>query len=107
MSGIGLKKVKQLGLLGITTISDLVSYRGSFEGFSPKIVQSLKEQANSALKTNKPPELFWDFWKEENPYAARYGDAWKCKIKQVSSMSGYVCITDMVEHMITESAKVM
>jgi hypothetical protein len=42
----------------------------------------------------------------DNPYVARYGDdKWEEKIKQVSQMISYVCITDFVEHILVQETK--
>jgi hypothetical protein len=58
-----------------------------------------------------PPEKV-DYRKFANPYLAKYGDImtkcepeWKHQIQKSSQMSQYVCVTQLVEHIVTESAK--
>jgi hypothetical protein len=48
------------------------------------------------------PEIV-DYRKTDNPYAARCPDDWKKKVRQRSQMSFYVCITDLVEHIVKVS----
>ena len=47
-----------------------------------------------------------DYWKADNPYEARYNKKWPDKIKKTTFSSPYICITDLVEHMVKESEKV-
>jgi hypothetical protein len=53
-----------------------------------------------------------DFQKFDNPYLAKYGDAiskfepeWKHQIRKCTQMSQYVCVTQLVQHIVTESSK--
>jgi hypothetical protein len=46
--------------------------------------------------------------KDENPYLSRYGrDAWVSAIRKCSSLSGYWCVTEMIEHTVEETQTVM
>lgn len=46
-----------------------------------------------------------DHRKAPNPYLSRYGDQWREIIK--GSIKGHVCVTDLIEHMMKESARIM
>jgi len=50
-----------------------------------------------------PPDT--DYRKASNPYLSRYGASWKDKIKSACTMSQYVCVTDMIQHIHDETAK--
>ena len=93
--------------LGIKTISHLLAFQSEIKGLGKKKHESLLEQARSALPINMPKYLYVDYRKKANPYQARYGDCWSAVIKKTSAMSSYVVITDMVEHIIKESANLM
>jgi hypothetical protein len=45
--------------------------------------------------------------RHDNPYEARYGNNWKSELKKATQMQAYVCITDMIEHIVQESEAVM
>jgi hypothetical protein len=63
-------------------------------------------QAQACIDGEHPPMI--DYWKADNPYAARYGEnEWEEKIKQVSQMSANVCITDLAEHIVVETKPLM
>jgi hypothetical protein len=62
-------------------------------------------QAMHSISGAKPPEM--DYRKHQNPYEAKYGVLWEEKIKTARLMSAYTCITDLVEHIVVESEKVM
>jgi hypothetical protein len=46
-----------------------------------------------------------DHRKEANPYESKFGSDWGEPIDKSVTLSQYVCITDMVEHIFVESAK--
>jgi hypothetical protein len=44
----------------------------------------------------------------ENPYLSCYGaDRWEEEIKKIDGMKKYMCITDVIEHIMHESNRVM
>ena len=69
-----------------------------------KTVKRLHEQAKTSTEDHPPVET--NYLKADNPYKARYGDRWKEVIKNVTSMRKYVCVTDMVQFMHDETAKI-
>ena len=44
---------------------------------------------------------------EDNPYKSKYQSEWRNEIKRCRLLSPYVCVTDLVTHIITKSKKVM
>ena len=71
--------------------------------------QRLRELIRTA-KQSKPgacPYTIQDLWKEDNPYEARYGENWLLKSKKVQLMQPYMCITDLINHMVSATTKVM
>jgi hypothetical protein len=49
-----------------------------------------------------------DHRKDENHYLSRYGcDAWMSTINKCSTLSGYRYVTEMIEHMVKETQRVM
>jgi hypothetical protein len=74
------------------------------KGLSMKKLGPAHAQAQTCIDGEHPSKI--DYRKANNMYAARYGnDKWKEKIKAVSQMSSYVCITDLVIHIVKETAK--
>jgi predicted flap endonuclease-1-like 5' DNA nuclease len=62
-------------------------------------------QAQTAEKTSRPGKI--DYRAEENPYHARYGEHdWMKQIKKSVYLSKYACISDLVDHMKTETERV-
>ena len=41
----------------------------------------------------------------DNPYEALFGDKWEEEIKNHSLLKGFVCVTDLIEHMWSEIEK--
>jgi len=50
-----------------------------------------------------PPDI--DYRKQSNPYLARYGSSWMEKLSKSCTMEKYVLVTDMVQHIHDETAK--
>jgi hypothetical protein len=85
------------------------------EGFNIESVGHLKaclperilKMVAATINGEHPPKI--DYRNAANPYASRYADdKWKEKIKQVlQEMSSYVCITDLVEHIVVETKCLM
>jgi hypothetical protein len=76
------------------------------KGLLIKKLGPVHAQAQTCVEGEHPPKI--NYRKADNPYLARYGkDVWEEKIKQVSQMSAYVCITDLVEHIVAETQRLM
>ena len=64
------------------------------------------EKAHESLE-GSGQDLIEDYRKEDNPYEARFGDDWLIELKKVQLMQPYVCITQMIQHIVDASKKVM
>ena len=104
---MGPKREELLLSKGIHTIEDLLGHRGNITGISSKALDSLLAQARTAETGCTPSDLVLARKKKENPYLSRYGEDWEEVVSKVSSMSSYTCVTDLVEHIVKESAKMM
>ena len=63
-----------------------------------------RQEAQTCLDEDTP--ACEDFRKAVNLYDARFGEEnWMSAMKAACHMSPFVCITDMIEHIVTESAK--
>jgi hypothetical protein len=65
--------------------------------------------AGTAIPGSLPEKV--EYQKFDNPYLAKYGDVvskckpeWKFQIKKCSQMSQYVCVTQLIEHIVMDSA---
>eukprot|EP00594_Rhizosolenia_setigera_P009623 CAMPEP_0178971686 /NCGR_PEP_ID=MMETSP0789-20121207/20476_1 /TAXON_ID=3005 /ORGANISM="Rhizosolenia setigera, Strain CCMP 1694" /LENGTH=494 /DNA_ID=CAMNT_0020658811 /DNA_START=594 /DNA_END=2078 /DNA_ORIENTATION=+ len=61
-------------------------------------------QAKSTTLEERPARK--DHRKAQNPYKSRYQDRWEDEIKKSKHMSKYVCITELIEHMVAETKRV-
>jgi hypothetical protein len=75
-----------------------------------KRLNSFRTLAEAAIPG--PPPAIVGYRKYPNPYLVKYGDVttqcepeWKHQIRKCSQMSQYVCVTQFIEHIVTESAK--
>jgi len=110
IGGIGIKTLEKLAEFDVKTIAD-------FSHVTDEDLQAMvkarigswdrlfdwREQCDEAMKRPPaPPDI--DFRKHSNPYLARYGTGqWEEKLKNCYHMAGYVCITDMVQHIHDET----
>ena len=74
-------------------------------GLSPGTLCKYVEFARNNIVEQEAPRLV-DHRKAANPYEARFGDNWKQEIEKASSMSPYVCISRLVEHMVEATKEV-
>ena len=111
LKGCGKKTREQLVGKGIATVGDL-------KKISPTSLMQLQEEKGLGSKVKQlynqaldsldsvAPELI-DHRKTINPYESKYGEQWQVRIKTAALLSSFVCITDLVEHIVSESAKAM
>ncbi|CAB9505297.1 unknown protein [Seminavis robusta] len=66
-------------------------------GINRNLLTKWQVSVQLSAKPGDPPDGN-DYRKAENPYQARYGQGWMSKIKEVSHLSPYCCVTDLVEH---------
>ncbi len=73
-----------------------------------KILTDLRDAFFPSQPGQVPDCIILDHPKAENPYLSRYGaDRWEEEIKNVDRMKKYVCNTDVIEHIMHESNRVM
>lgn len=110
LDGVGPKTVEKLAIAGINTIGDL-------KRVSPAVAQvareagvnqigKFKEQAQSALD-GKWVGNVKDCRNAKNPLEARYGPTWEIELKNCAEMKKYICITELVEHMVAQCKTLM
>ena len=69
-----------------------------------KVGVSIRGEIGNNLKEGTREEVI-KHWDQPNPYEARYGEEWERVLKGCSAMSTTVCITELVEHIVTECKK--
>ncbi len=111
LKGCAKATMRKLGKHGITTVGHIrdmtdknIQNIVSEESYLPRgrLIQ-LREEASKCQTRNKP--RIKDHQKEANPYESKFGLDWEEHIDKSVTLSQYVCITDMVEHIFLESAK--
>jgi hypothetical protein len=111
LKGCAKATMRKLGKHGITTVGHIrdmtdenIQNIVSEESYLPRgrLIQ-LREEASKCQTRNKP--RIKDHRKEANPYESKFGSDWEEHIDKSVTLSQYVCITDMVEHIFVESAK--
>jgi hypothetical protein len=71
-------------------------------------IKEWHKAAQQAHEGSVPSRARKDHHKDENPYLSRYGrDAWMSTIHKCSALSGYRCVTEMIEYMVEETQRVM
>ena len=106
---IGKKTADKLLQQGIKCVGDLRDKTDDFikrlDGITPKIFDSIITKVRTAsTETNKTV----DHRKADNPYLSKFGEEnWMNALKNSSKMSNLVLISDYVEHIWQQSAKVM
>ena len=53
------------------------------------------------------PHVPVDFTKDNNPYRAHYGETWQKEIKKVQLMSPYICIAELINHIMSATKEVI
>ena len=108
LKGIGKQGEVKMHEINVYTISDFPRYVQSYglPKLSIRGLGQIYERALVALPGGKEP-FVKDHRKARNPYYSRYGDRWVEKLKSSSSMSKFLCITDMIRFMMKESENLM
>ncbi|KAF0703228.1 hypothetical protein AaE_015483, partial [Aphanomyces astaci] len=112
--GVGVKKSEKLASLGIHVVNDLKNMCDEDMRAASKLglgitlcalrqlhMQTLEAQPGAYMDVSIDHKL------AVNPYLSLYGSEWKSHIQRSNLMQGSICITDLVEHIIQESAMVM
>jgi hypothetical protein len=100
MRKLGKHAITTVGLIRDMTDENIQNIVAA-ESYLPRA--RLIQQASECQSGNKPRII--DHRKEANPYESKFGLDWEEHIDKSVTLSQYVCITDMVEHIFVESAK--
>ena len=111
LKDISIKKEEKLAEHGIHTLNDLKGKTDKeiqeiatvITGISRKGLLNFREKAKKCKEENKP--LVIDHHKAKNPYLSKFGGDWEKHIKNCAALSPYRCITDIVQHIYTETKK--
>jgi hypothetical protein len=102
----GINTVLDVKLMTKNKISVIVADK-AFRVSEHKL-RELQKQADQAKKGSVPSRIYKDHRQEDNPYLSRFWhDSWKDEIGKCSSMSGSICVTTMIHHMVDEVNRVM
>jgi hypothetical protein len=75
---------------------------------SERKLRELQKQVDKAEKVSVPSRVNKDHSQEHNHCLSRFGhDIWKDEIGKCSSISGSICVTTMIHHMVDEVNRVM
>jgi hypothetical protein len=113
LKGLGDQSTKKLAVRDIKTVAGIRAMSEEDIAFltshgknpiSRELLLQFRAEAQTCFNEDRPAST--DYRKAANPYIARFGeDNWKEEIKKTSFLTQYVCITDMVEHIVFESAR--
>jgi hypothetical protein len=81
---------------------EIVSARNNLS--AKRISQFTSNAAALTLPINSPQVK--DYRTHQNPYSERYGDEWEAKIAPTQFLSSYICVTELVKHMVKETKRV-
>ena len=62
------------------------------------LTRYVKFARDNIIETEAPRLV--DYRRAANPYKARFGDGWEAELEKASSLSPFVCITKLIEHMV-------
>ena len=100
----GIETVGALKTLGDDMIQAIAQHADRKLRISDIKLKTFRSEAEKCIPGAVPEKI--DYRKAENPYLAKYGeDAWELKVNRSTQMSQYACITDLIEHIVAESAK--
>ena len=106
---VGKKTEEKLQAAGISNVGDLKVIKQeelkNMKGISESNLTFIWSQ--SQLAKDEAPLPTTDHRKASNPYESKYGQDWMQHLKASAAFSNYVCITDYVNFIITESARIM
>ena len=66
--------------------------------------KAMLDHVTSAEPSNRPNKIYYQ--KTSNPYESRYGPDWHIELKKSSLLICYACVSDMIEHMASETKRV-
>ena len=115
LSNVGKERTKKLKQADITKVYQLAALGETENEIKEKIeeiaeataltvgcIRKLHLQAMDATKGDPPIDV--NHLTATNPYQSRYGERWRDEIKHVQRMKKFVCVTDLVTHIVNHSA---
>jgi hypothetical protein len=103
LKGCAKKTEEKLKEFQIMTVGDLknvdAAIKQQLENTPRLPLKKLMQQASNCSEESKPEVQ--DYRASDNPYQARYGDEWEEKIGATCFMSAYVCVTHLVEWIVS------
>ena len=114
LTGIGKTLAAKLADCGISSVRDIAllsdtavfSMARTIDGLSSRMLISL-QSACAFAKVGKWPGLIVNHKLADDPYLSQYGQDAEIWLAASQTMSSSICITSLVEHIMTASAKVM
>lgn len=113
MPGIKKKTAEKLEQAGVMLVNDFcksitdVNLKNkilAIRGVGKKGLQKWQTLAMSAHE-GEYVSKFVDHRRAENPYKSKYGDDWRRHVANDLRTHNAVCVTELIEHMVNESAK--
>ena len=104
-----LETARKLNELNVTLIMDLCDYENKdnlqvqLKIPSPSF-KAIIDHVASAEPSNRPKKT--DYQKTLNCYESLYGPDWRIELKKSYFLICYACVSDMIEHMISETKRV-
>ena len=116
LSGVGKEAKKKLTEAGLTQVFQLAAIGNNEQEIKESIneianetkltvsfIQKLHLQALDAEHGEFPKEV--NHLLSDNPYKSRYGNDWKEEIKKTKIMRPYICVSELVLHIVEETKK--
>ena len=109
IKGVGKNTEKQLMLVGIHTLGELsVMTDEKLKKISsiklPRLIRLHDTVKESLFLEDRPKDI--NYLIAANPYQARYEKDWETEMEKSTSLSRYVCVTKVIDHVYEESGKV-
>jgi hypothetical protein len=111
------KTAKRLSKHGIKTVLDMkmITASGIYAIIAEKnfrvsetTLRDWQAKVEQAQQDSTPTRVRKDHRQNENPYLSQYGpDLWLSNTRKCTALSGYRCVTEMIDHIDTETKRVM
>jgi hypothetical protein len=106
LSKHGIKTLLDMKMITASEISAIMA-ETEFR-VSENILRDWWAKAEQVNQGSTPARIHKDHRENDNPYISRYGpDLWMTKICQCSALSGYMCVTEMIDHIDNETKREM
>lgn len=106
LSNHGIKTVLDMKMITASGISAIIADK-NFR-VSETTLRDWQAKTDQAQQGSTPYRVRKDHRQNDNPYLSRYGpDLWLSEIRKCTALSGYRCVTEMIDHIDTETKRVM